>query len=217
MHVVRTARDAGRRCAFTGAALGSDAEVSFATPCPLRRERLDAGLAEQERERVGALAALLLGRAEAVARLVVDAEQHRLADVDAACNRAAIFAASQASTRGSLMPVVSSTAGYSRRPSPSGTGSSRTAPEPFLDLTVPNSGMLGTPFDEDSARIMSDTGTCPTAAPNRSGRSVIARPTKMPPALPPMIESLSVDVHLFATSHSAHAIASRQVFGLVAL
>src|SRR5436190_22281559 len=141
-----------------------------------------------------------------------------LPEVDAAWRRAAIFAASQASTRGSLMPVVSSTAGYF---TPSFTQwyglIAYSDLNPSSVLTVPNSGMLGTPLADDSMRTMSDAGTCATAAPKRSGRSVIARPTKMPPALPPMIESLSVDVHLFATSHSAHAIASRHVFGLVAL
>jgi hypothetical protein len=38
-------------------------------------------------------------------------------------------------------------------------------------------------------RVVSITPTAGTAAANRSGRSVIARPTKMPPALPPLIAS----------------------------
>ena len=84
-------------------------------------------------------------------------------------------------------------------------------------MTVPNSGMLGTPFAENSARTASDTGTWSTAAPKSSGRSVIARPTKMPPGAAALIASFAGDVYLFATSHSAHAIASRHVFGLVAL
>ena len=66
-------------------------------------------------------------------------------------------------------------------------------------------------------RTRSDTGTSSIAAPKRSGRSVIDRPTKMPPALPPMIASFGGDVYLCATSHSAHAIASFQVLGLVSL
>ena len=45
---------------------------------------------------------------------------------------------------------------------------------------------------------------------------MIARPTSTPPALPPITDNLAGDVYLFATSHSAAAIASRQVFALVA-
>jgi hypothetical protein len=37
-------------------------------------------------------------------------------------------------------------------------------------------------------------GTSSIAAPKRSGRSVIERPTKMPPWLPPSIASLAGDV-----------------------
>ena len=44
------------------------------------------------------------------------------------------------------------------------------------------------------------------AAANRSGRSVMARPTKMPPALLPWMASLAADVYRWAINHSAHAI-----------
>src|SRR5689334_25048898 len=64
---------------------------------------------------------------------------------------------------------------------------------------------------------MSDAGTWSIAAPNSSGRSVIERPTNMPPALPPQIASLGDEVYLLAISHSAQAMASFQVFALVAL
>src|SRR5215472_18237656 len=77
--------------------------------------------------------------------------------------------------------------------------------------------MLGTPLDVNSQRSASDTGTSSTAAPNKSGRSVIERPTKMPPALPPMIESLGVELYLCSISHSAQAIASSQVLCFVSL
>jgi hypothetical protein len=77
--------------------------------------------------------------------------------------------------------------------------------------------MLGTPLEENSIRIESDTGTSSTAAPKRSGRSVIARPTKMPPALPPMIAIFGAEVYLCATSHSPQAMASSHVLCLVVL
>ena len=56
---------------------------------------------------------------------------------------------------------------------------------PPRSVTVPNSSMLGGPFCENSARNEFDTPTFEITAVNRSGRSVIARPTVMPPAEPP--------------------------------
>ena len=92
---------------------------------------LHACLPEQEREGVGALFVLrLLGRADAVTFVEVDAQQDRLAAGGrrAPC-RAAILPACQASTRGSLNPVVSSTG---RIPvavlDPGDTSSSRASP-----------------------------------------------------------------------------------------
>ena len=58
--------------------------------------------------------------------------------------------------------------------------------------------------------------TSGTAAANSSGRSVIARPTRMPPALPPLMPSLAGVVHPSAIRYSAQAAKSFQVFGLVA-
>src|SRR4029450_3765130 len=136
----------------------------------------------------------------------------------AACSRASNLPACHAATRGSLNPVVISTAGYL---SPSLTQAygliAWSALKPSSVLTVPNSGIFGMPLAVDSKRSASATGTTSTAAPKSSGRSVIERPTKMPPALPPMIDSFAGDVYLLAISHSAHAIASRQVLGLVVL
>jgi hypothetical protein len=45
--------------------------------------------------------------------------------------------------------------------------------------------MFGTPFVVVSTRMQSSAPTSISAAVNRSGRSVIARPIRMPPALPP--------------------------------
>src|SRR4030095_11993069 len=136
----------------------------------------------------------------------------------AACSRAANLRACHASTRGSLNPVVISTAGYL---SPSLTQAYGLIAwrdlNPSAFLTVRNSGMFGMPLAVDSKRSASDTGTTSTAAPKSSGRSVIERPTKIPPALPPMIDSFAGEVYLFAISHSAHAMASRQVLCLVVL
>jgi hypothetical protein len=53
--------------------------------------------------------------------------------------------------------------------------------------------MLPVPFARVSGRNESTLPTAITAAPNRSGRSVIVRPTKTPPALPPSTASRFLD------------------------
>ena len=51
-------------------------------------------------------------------------------------------------------------------------------------------------------------------AAKRSGRSVIVRPIRMPPALPASLaEDLPGEVYFCFTRYSAHAMKSRQVFG----
>jgi len=75
--------------------------------------------------------------------------------------------------------------------------------------------MLGTPLGLVSARTMSSKPTSGTTTANRSGRSGIASPTRMPPALPPQIASFEGWVQRWAISHSAQAMKSRQVLALV--
>ena len=53
------------------------------------------------------------------------------------------------------------------------------------------------------------------AATNKSGRSVIERPTMIPPALPPKIDSFSGEVYPSLMIYSAVAIASFHVLGLL--
>src|SRR3954471_17939740 len=72
--------------------------------------------------------------------------------------------------------------------------------------TVPNSGMFGMPLAVASARIMSSAPTPGTTAAKRSGRSVIARPTRMPPALRPMMPSRALVVYFCAIRYSAAAM-----------
>src|SRR5579871_1567319 len=77
-----------------------------------------------------------------------------------ASRRAANFAGSQGATRGSFRPVVMSTAGYRV---PSFTCCTESISSRFLKpisfVTVPNSGMLGGPFGENSARSVFAAGT----------------------------------------------------------
>ena len=76
--------------------------------------------------------------------------------------------------------------------------------------------MFGTPLGVVSARTMSSAPTDGITAANRSGRSVIARPTRMPPALPPQIARRAGFVQPCATRYSAQAMKSFQVLGFVA-
>ena len=62
---------------------------------------------------------------------------------------------------------------------------------------------------------MSITPTAGSAAPNRSGRCVIAAPTSRPPLLPPPIASFGVDVYFSVISHSAAAMKSSKTFCLL--
>jgi hypothetical protein len=55
--------------------------------------------------------------------------------------------------------------------------------------------MFGGPFIVVSNRSMSVQPTLMWAAANRSGRSMIARPMRMPPALPPSPHSLAGEVY----------------------
>ena len=64
---------------------------------------------------------------------------------------------------------------------------------------------------------MSRTPTLGRATAKRSGRSVIALPTRMPPALAPLMASRVGEVYFSAIRYSATAMASFHVFGLVAL
>src|SRR5579863_1197964 len=86
---------------------------------------------------------------------------------------------------------------------------------PSWVLTLPNSGILGGPLGENSMRSGLESPTASIAAANRLGRSVMDRPTVMPPALPPIIARREEDVYLRSIRYSAQAIKSRQVFGLV--
>jgi len=84
-------------------------------------------------------------------------------------------------------------------------------------FTVPNSGVFTGPLGVNSIRIAFAHPTLQIAALNRSGRSVIARLIRIPPALVPVPASFSGLVYPFFTKYSAHAIKSFQVFGFVVL
>ncbi len=82
---------------------------------------------------------------------------------------------------------------------------------------MPNSGVFTGPFGGFSMRTAFAHGTLQIAAPNRSGRSVIARPIRMPPALVPSPNRCAGLVNLWSTRYSPQAMKSFQVFGLVVL
>src|SRR5207302_7537525 len=108
-------------------------------------------------------------------------------------------------TRGSLNPPTQITAGYLTPGftccSASISINARHSEESF---TLPNSGVLTGPFGEFSIRSAFAQGTLQIAAPNSSGRSVIARPIRMPPALVPSPNSRGGLVYLLLTRYSAH-------------
>ena len=127
------------------------------------------------------------GRADAVAGVVVDAEQDRLAarrgglQAGGRLGRlprldARVVDAVRQQHGGILRAVLDVVVACS---SPAGRGTR------LVLGRVPNSGMLGGPFIVVSKRSMSVQPTEICAAAKRSGRSVIARPMRMPPALPP--------------------------------
>ncbi len=110
-----------------------------------------------------------------------------LPEAVAACSRATIFNGSQGATRGSFIPVVSSTEGYCALSCTCWYASIAIRSwKPCSVFTVPNSGMFGGPLGENSLRSASDTPTMSIATATSSGRSVSSRPTVMPPAEPPM-------------------------------
>ena len=59
---------------------------------------------------------------------------------------------------------------------------------------------------------MSRSGTPQSTAPKRSGRWVIAAPTRSPPFEPPRMAIRSGLAYPFATSHSAAAMKSSKTF-----
>ena len=97
--------------------------------------------------------------------LELDAKQHGPPLIEAACRRAAILPGCHASTRGSFMPAVSSTAGYAVASFTRWYEDiTRSAASPSGVAVVPNSGALAGPLAETSKRSMSMTGTRPTMA-----------------------------------------------------
>src|SRR6185312_7749866 len=122
------------------------------------------------------------------------------------------------STLGSLIPVVSITAGYGVRSATWGYELiAYRSSNPSSVLTDQNSGMFTGPFGENSTRRVSETPTRSITAAKRSDRSVSDRPTRMPPALPPSIPSFAADVYFCRIRYSALAMKSRHVFGFVSL
>src|SRR5215472_15575912 len=141
-----------------------------------------------------------------------------LPEVEADCIAATNLPGSQAATRGSFQPPTPITAGYLTPFCTWATPSiSYKALHSVSSFTVPNSGVFTGPFGENSIRMAFAHPTLQIAARNKSGRSVIARLIKMPPALVPVPASFSGLVYPFFTRYSAHEIKSFQVFGLVAL
>src|SRR5262249_42603184 len=80
-----------------------------------------------------------------------------------------------------------------------------------------NSGVFTGPLGENSRRMALAQPTLHTAAPKRSGRSVIARLIRIPPALVPVPPSFAGLVKTFFTSYYAQAMQSVQRLGLVVL
>src|SRR5438309_3123871 len=139
-------------------------------------------------------------------------------EIVAACKAATNLPGSQAVTRGSFQPPTPITAGYFTPFWTCWTPSiSNKAWHSVGSFTVPNSGVLTGPLAENSIRSAFAQPTLQIAALNKSGRSVIARLIRIPPALVPVPASFSGLVYPFFTKYSAHAIKSFQVFGFVVL
>src|SRR5215831_4677709 len=125
---------------------------------------------------------------------------------------------SQAVTRGSFHPPTPISAGYLTPFWTCATPSiSYKALHSASSFTVPNSGVFTGPFGVNSIRIAFAQPTLQIAARNKSGRSVIARLIKIPPALVPVPDSLSGLVYLCLTRYSPQEIKSFHVLGLVVL
>src|SRR6266704_3772826 len=141
-----------------------------------------------------------------------------LPEVEAACKAATNLPGSQAVTRGSFHPPTPITAGYFTpfwtcwTPSISDRAWHSTG-----SFTVPNSGVFTGPLAENSIRNAFAHPTLQIAARNRSGRSVMARLMRIPPALVPVPPSFSGLVYPFFTRYSAQEMKSFHVFGLVVL
>src|ERR1700693_890070 len=132
-----------------------------------------------------------------------------------ACNAAATCAGSHGETRGSLRPVATSTAGYWV---PFLTCRIVSISYRFLNpatvVTVPNSGMLHGPLGENSERRVLPAGTMSITPANRYGRSASERTIVMPPADPPLMNSLSLVETRGEITYSPHAMRSPQVLCL---
>src|SRR5205085_2234597 len=140
------------------------------------------------------------------------------AEVVADCMAATNLPGSQAVTRGSFQPPTPMSAGYFTPFCTWATPSiSYNALHSVSSFTEPNSGVFTGPLGVNSIRIAFAQPTLQIAARNRSGRSVIARLIKIPPALVPVPVSFSGLVYAFLTRYSPHEIKSFQVFGLVVL
>jgi hypothetical protein len=82
-------------------------------------------------------------------------------------------------------------------------------------VVVPNSSMFGGPFWPNSARKALEMPTFEITPAKRSGLSVSARPTVMPPAEPPEMVSVALEAQPSRMRCSQQSMRSRQVFGLV--
>src|SRR6266404_5341685 len=141
-----------------------------------------------------------------------------LPEAVAACNAATNLPGSQAVTRGSFQPPTPITAGYFTPFWTCWTPSiSNRAWHSLGSFTVPNSGVLTGPLGENSRRIAFAHPTLQTAAANKSGRSVMARLMRIPPALVPVPASFWGLVYPFLTRYSAQEMKSFHVLGLVVL
>src|ERR1017187_4380734 len=141
-----------------------------------------------------------------------------LPEAVAACKAATNLPGSQAVTRGSFQPPTPMTAGYFTSFWTCWTPSiSNRAWHSTGSFTVPNSGVLTGPLGENSPRIAFAHPTLQTAAANKSGRSVMARLIRIPPALGPVPPSFRGLVYPFLMRYSAQEMKSFHVFGLVVL
>src|SRR4030095_2384179 len=135
-----------------------------------------------------------------------------------ACRHAANLAGCQATTNGSFIPAVTNVAGYLSPFFKCRYGSiSIKAIHSVESFGFPNSTSLAGPFENSSILIGFITPTKGTATANKSGRSVMARPIRIPPALPPTIPNFAGEVYLLLIKYSAQLIRSFQVLGFVVL
>src|ERR1035441_2914147 len=134
-----------------------------------------------------------------------------LPEAVAACMAATNLPGCQAGTRGSFQPPPPLPAGYFTSFWTCWTPSiSNRAGHSTGSFTVPNSGVLTGPLGENSSRIAFAHPTLQMAAANKSGRSVMARLIRIPPALVPVPPSFWGLVYPFFTRYSAQEIKSFQ-------